>query len=77
MTAAERIHQLVNALPAEQVNEILDFAEFIYQKQASSRFSLTNQDQGAVVSQGLHNSFEAAAVLAEALAEEKMSAHGR
>jgi hypothetical protein len=77
MTAAERIHQLVDSLPAEQVNEILDFAEFLYQKQANPRFPLTNQDQVAVVSQGLHDSFEAAAVLAEALAEEKMSAHGR
>ena len=35
MTAAERIYELVNALPAEQVSEILDFAEFLYQKQAT------------------------------------------
>jgi hypothetical protein len=37
MTAVERIHQLVNSLPAEQVNEILDFAESVYRKQTSSR----------------------------------------
>jgi hypothetical protein len=36
MTAAERIYQLVNSLPAEQVNEILDFAESLCQKQTSS-----------------------------------------
>jgi len=33
MTAAERINALINVLPAEQVSEILDFAEFLYQKQ--------------------------------------------
>jgi hypothetical protein len=33
MTAAERIYQLANSLPAEQVDKILDFAEFLYQKQ--------------------------------------------
>ncbi|WP_086686152.1 hypothetical protein [Nostoc sp. T09] len=32
--------------------------------------------QGKVGSQGLHNSFEAAAVLAKALAEEKARTHG-
>jgi hypothetical protein len=32
--------------------------------------------QGKVASQGLHDSFEAAAVLAKALAEEKVVTHG-
>jgi hypothetical protein len=32
--------------------------------------------QGTVASQGLHDSFEAAAVLAKALAEEKVVTHG-
>lgn len=32
--------------------------------------------QGKVASQGLHDSFEAAAVLAKALAEEKVATHG-
>jgi hypothetical protein len=32
--------------------------------------------QGKVASQGLHDSFEAAAVLAQALAEEKVVTHG-
>lgn len=32
--------------------------------------------QGKMASQGLHDSFEAAAVLAKALAEEKVSTHG-
>jgi hypothetical protein len=34
------------------------------------------QDQDKVASQGLHDSFEAAAVLAKALAEEKVATHG-
>lgn len=33
MTAAERLHQLIQALPDSQINEILNFAEFLYQKQ--------------------------------------------
>jgi hypothetical protein len=33
-------------------------------------------DQGKVASQGLYDSFEAAAVLAKALAEEKAATHG-
>ena len=32
--------------------------------------------EGKVASQGLHDSFEAAAVLAKALAEEKVGTHG-
>jgi hypothetical protein len=35
------------------------------------------QDKGKVASQGLYDSFEAAAVLAQALAEEKVATHGR
>lgn len=34
-------------------------------------------DQGKVASQGLHDSFEAAAVLAKALTEEKVATHDR
>lgn len=37
---------------------------------------LNVQDQYKVASQGLHDSFEAAAVLAKALAEEKVVTHG-
>lgn len=33
-------------------------------------------DRAKVASQGLHDSFEAAAVLAKALAEEKVATHG-
>ncbi|WP_298911267.1 hypothetical protein [uncultured Nostoc sp.] len=40
----------------------------------SSLVSLDAQDK--VVSQGLYNSFEAAAVLAKALAEEQAATHG-
>ncbi len=35
------------------------------------------QDQDKVASHGLYDSFEAAAVLAKALKEEKVSTHGR
>jgi len=35
------------------------------------------QDKANVASQGLYDSFEAAAVLAQALAEEKVATHGR
>jgi hypothetical protein len=35
------------------------------------------QDKDKVASQGLYDSFEAAAVLAQALAEEKVATHGR
>jgi Protein of unknown function (DUF2281) len=33
MTAAEKIHQLIQALPENQINEVLNFAEFLHQKQ--------------------------------------------
>lgn len=33
MTAADRIYALVKALPAEQVSQVLDLAELLYQKQ--------------------------------------------
>ncbi|MUL37885.1 DUF2281 domain-containing protein [Gloeocapsopsis dulcis] len=33
MNAADRINELVKSLPTEQVNQILDFAEFLHQKQ--------------------------------------------
>jgi Protein of unknown function (DUF2281) len=35
MTATEKLHQLIQALPESQINEILNFAEFLYQKQLS------------------------------------------
>lgn len=37
MTAAERIYELIQSLPAEQVSEILDFAEFLYEKQLTQK----------------------------------------
>jgi len=33
MTAAEKLYQLIQTLPEEQINEVLHFAEFLYQKQ--------------------------------------------
>lgn len=33
MTATEKLHQLIQALPEEQINEVLHFAEFLHQKQ--------------------------------------------
>ncbi len=33
MTAAEKLYQLIQALPENQINEVLNFAEFLHQKQ--------------------------------------------
>ena len=32
MTAAEKLHRLIQALSESQINEVLDFAEFLQQK---------------------------------------------
>lgn len=32
MTTADRIYELINTLPPDQANEVLDFAEFLQQK---------------------------------------------
>ncbi len=37
MTAAERLYQLIQTLPENQINEVLNFAEFLYQKQLPPR----------------------------------------
>jgi Protein of unknown function (DUF2281) len=36
MTAAEKLHQLIQNLPENQINEVLNFAEFLYQKQLTT-----------------------------------------
>jgi hypothetical protein len=36
MTAAERLYQLIQALPEDQITEILHFAEFLHQKQLAT-----------------------------------------
>ena len=36
MTAAERLYQLIQALPENQINEVLNFAEFLHQKQLTT-----------------------------------------
>ena len=36
MTAAEKLYQLIQALPENQINEVLNFAEFLYQKQLTA-----------------------------------------
>jgi hypothetical protein len=36
MTAAERLYQLIQALPESQINEVLNFAEFLHQKQLTT-----------------------------------------
>jgi Protein of unknown function (DUF2281) len=33
MTATEKLHQLIQALPENQINEVLNFVEFLHQKQ--------------------------------------------
>jgi len=35
MTAAERLYQVLQTLPDSQINEVLNFAEFLQQKQLS------------------------------------------
>jgi hypothetical protein len=35
MTAAEKLYQLIQTLPENQINEILNFAEFLHHKQLS------------------------------------------
>lgn len=32
MTAAEKLYQLIQTLPEDQINEVLNFAEFLHQK---------------------------------------------
>lgn len=36
MTAAEKLQQLIQTLPEDQINEVLHFAEFLQQKQQQS-----------------------------------------
>ena len=36
MTATEKLHQLIQTLPENQINEVLHFAEFLQQKQLKS-----------------------------------------
>ena len=36
MTGTEKLHQLIQALPANQINEVLNFAEFLHQKQLTT-----------------------------------------
>jgi hypothetical protein len=44
MTTADRIYELLNTLPPEQANEVLDFAEFLQQK-AVQKSQLTPTEQ--------------------------------
>ena len=36
MTAAEKLYQLIQILPDSQINEVLNFAEFLHQKQLAT-----------------------------------------
>jgi hypothetical protein len=36
MTATEKLYQLIQALPEKQINEVLNFAEFLHQKQLTT-----------------------------------------
>ncbi len=40
MTATEKLQQLIQALPANQINEVLNFAEFLHQKQLTTPQSI-------------------------------------
>jgi Protein of unknown function (DUF2281) len=37
MTAVEKLHQLIQILPEDQINAVLNFAELLHQKQQSDR----------------------------------------
>lgn len=37
MTAAEKLRQLIQILPEDQISEVLSFAEFLHQKQRSTQ----------------------------------------
>lgn len=41
MTAAEKLRQLIQIFPEDQINEVLHFAEFLYQKQLTTAQSKT------------------------------------
>lgn len=41
MTAAEKLYELIQSLPESQVNEVLNFAEFLHQKQLTPPQSKT------------------------------------
>ncbi|MEL6903654.1 MAG: DUF2281 domain-containing protein [Cyanobacteria bacterium J06606_4] len=51
MTATEKLHQLIQSLPEQQVAEILNFAEFLqYKQQATSPIpSNTTTDKPAAI----------------------------
>jgi Protein of unknown function (DUF2281) len=36
MTGNEKLHQFIQALPANQINEVLNFAEFLHKKQLTT-----------------------------------------
>lgn len=36
MTAAEKLYQLIQTLPEDQITEVLHFAEFLHQKQLAT-----------------------------------------
>jgi hypothetical protein len=43
MTTADRIYELINTLPPDQANEVLDFAEFLQQKAVGRSQSLVTE----------------------------------
>ena len=44
MTAAEKLRQLIQILPEDQIIEVLSFAEFLHQKQRSTQPQTTLTD---------------------------------
>lgn len=36
MTTAEKLYQIIQVLPDSQINEVLNFAEFLHQKQLTT-----------------------------------------
>ena len=57
MTAAERLYQLLQTLPDSQINEVLNFAEFLCQKRTLSAIEMLTDipDRGLDITKAIEN----------------------
>jgi hypothetical protein len=70
------LNELVPALKELSYSDKLLLLHFLVNELLKDAGLTPLDDQEKIHSQGLHDSFEAAAVLAKALAEEKAATHG-
>jgi Protein of unknown function (DUF2281) len=49
MTAAEKLYKLIQTLPENQINEVLNFAEFLHQKQLAPPQPTTAIPSGTLI----------------------------